>query len=117
LSNPRWLSPTADLITMALANLWNTFTAVPHRIMFFGGALQIIAVMLWWLIELATRYGIAGHPMAWTTPAAAHAFLVIYGMLPIFIFGFLMTTFPRWMNGKEIRKRRYLNVRGGPKIT
>jgi uncharacterized protein involved in response to NO len=94
---------------MAFANLWDTFTAAPHRMMFFGGALQIIAVMLWWLIELVTRYGIAGYPMSWAiVPAVAHAYLMIYGMLPFFIFGFLMTTFPRWMNGKEIRKRHYV---------
>ena len=94
---------------MAFANFWNTFTAAPHRIMFFGGALQTLAVMLWWLIELVTRYGIAGHPIVWTIiPIAAHAYLMIYGMLPIFIFGFLMTTFPRWMNGKEIPAKRYV---------
>ena len=77
--------------------------------MFFGGALQTLAVMLWWLIELVTRYGIAGHPIVWAiVPVAAHAYLMIYGMLPIFIFGFLMTTFPRWMNGKGIPVRRYV---------
>ena len=77
--------------------------------MFFGGALQALAVMLWWLFELVTRYGIAGHPIAWTiAPSAAHAYLMIYGLLPFFMFGFLMTVFPRWMNGREIPAQYYV---------
>ncbi|HET7831478.1 MAG TPA: NnrS family protein, partial [Gallionella sp.] len=35
-------------------------------------------------------------------------YLMIYGLFPFFIFGFLMTTFPRWMNGEEIPARRYV---------
>jgi len=35
---------------------------------------------------------------------------MIYGMLPIFIFGFLMTTYPRWMNGKEIPAKHYVSA-------
>jgi uncharacterized protein involved in response to NO len=89
--------------------LWNSFTAAPHRVMFFGGALQTVAVMLWWLYELVTRFGIAGQPAAWAIiPVAAHAYLMIYGLFPFFMFGFLMTVFPRWMGGPEIPARRFL---------
>jgi len=77
--------------------------------MFTGGALQSIAVMLWLLVEMATRYGVAGHPVDWTVaPGAVHGYLMIFGLLPFFIFGFLMTTYPRWMNGKEIPARHYV---------
>jgi uncharacterized protein involved in response to NO len=94
---------------MMISKLWNNFTATPHRVMFFGGALQTIAAMVWWLVELVTRYGVAGHPLAWPiTPGAAHAYLMIYGLFPFFLFGFLMTTYPRWMNGKEIPAQRYV---------
>jgi len=85
------------------------FTAAPHRVMFFGGAVQSVAAMLWWLFELSTRYLFPGHIVAWPLfPAAIHAWLLLYSMLPFFIFGFLMTTFPRWMNGTEIPVQRYL---------
>ena len=94
---------------MTISELWRTFTAAPHRVMFFGGALQSIAVMLWLFAELATRYGVAGHPMDWpVAPVAVHGYLMIYGLFPFFIFGFLMTTYPRWMNGREIPARRYV---------
>ncbi|MEO8330994.1 MAG: NnrS family protein, partial [Gallionella sp.] len=77
--------------------------------MFFGGALQSLVAMCWWLIELLTRQGAAGHASAWSiSPAAAHGYLMIYGIFPFFIFGFLMTTYPRWMNGKEIRMHHYM---------
>ena len=77
--------------------------------MFFGGALQVLAVMLWWLFELVTRYGVAGNPVSWAiAPSAAHAYLMIYGLLPFFMFGFLMTVFPRWMNGREIPAQHFV---------
>lgn len=77
--------------------------------MFFGGALQALAVMLWWLIEMVTRYGAVGHHIDWPiAPSAAHSYLMIYGLFPLFIFGFLMTTYPRWMNGREIPAQRYV---------
>ena len=89
--------------------LWNSFTAAPHRVMFFGGALQSVAVMLWWCYELVTRAGIVGQPAAWSiVPVAAHAYLMIYGLFPFFMFGFLMTVFPRWMSGEEIPARRFV---------
>lgn len=94
---------------MSQTNRWNSFTAAPHRVMLFGGAVQTLAAMLWWLSELLMRYGIIGHHAAWPiAPGAVHAYLMIYGMFPFFILGFLLTVFPRWMNGREIPTRRYV---------
>jgi len=77
--------------------------------MLFGGAVQTLAAMLWWLSELSMRYGIIGHHTAWPiAPGAVHAYLMIYGMFPFFILGFLLTVFPRWMNGREIPARHYM---------
>ena len=88
---------------------WQIFTAAPHRVMFFGGALNVVAAMLWWLIDLSTRYGMVGHAIGWpVAPNAVHAYLLVYGLFPFFMFGFLLTTFPRWMAGKEISARRYV---------
>ncbi len=94
---------------MKIIQQWHTFTSAPHRVMFMGGALQSIAVMLWLLIELAARQGMIGYTPDWpVAPNAVHAYLMIYGLFPFFIFGFLMTTYPRWMNEKEIPARRYV---------
>ena len=43
---------------MTITEQWHTFTSAPHRVMFLGGALQSIAVMLWLLVEMAGRYGV-----------------------------------------------------------
>lgn len=86
------------------------FSAAPHRSMFFAGALQTIVAMLWWLFELLSRHGVVWHPVVWPiAPAAAHGYLLIYGLFPFFIFGFLMTVYPRWLNSNEIRKRHYMS--------
>lgn len=90
--------------------LWQIFTAAPHRVMFFGGTLQLVAAMFWWLIDLDTRYG-NGAAIAWSiSPLAVHLYLMIYSIFPFFMFGFLMTTFPRWMAAEEIPPRRYVPV-------
>ncbi|MFA6903373.1 MAG: NnrS family protein [Gallionellaceae bacterium] len=94
-----------------LALTWKNFTAAPHRVMFLGGALQTVAVMVWWLFEMVTRYGIAGQPATWSIlPNAAHLYLMVFGLFPSFIFGFIMTTFPRWMGGKEIQAHFYVSA-------
>ncbi|GAB4119451.1 MAG: NnrS family protein [Sideroxydans sp.] len=86
-----------------------SFTAAPHRVMFFGGAVQIVLVMLWWLFELATRYVFPAQVVTWPLfPTAIHSWLLLFGMLPFFFFGFLMTTFPRWMAGNEIPAARFV---------
>ena len=97
--------------SMAILKPWHPFNAAPHRSMFFGGAIQTIAAMLWWLLELFVRYGVVWHPVDWPiAPAAVHSYLLIYGLFPFFIFGFLMTVFPRWLNGNEILKQRYMSA-------
>ncbi len=85
------------------------FIAAPHRVMFFGGAVQTLLAMLWWLLELSTRYLWPQYTVTWPLfPTAIHSWLLLFGMLPFFFFGFLMTTFPRWMAGHEIPAQRFV---------
>lgn len=92
-------------------SVWQQIAAAPHRSMFLAGALQGVAAMLWWVFDLAGRYGIAGSVPAWSiTPVWAHAFLMIYGFFPFFIFGFLFTTYPNWMNAGKIPPQRTLSA-------
>lgn len=90
---------------------WHHLAAAPHRSLFLVGALQGVMTMLWWVFDLTGRYGILGTPAAWSiAPTWAHAFLMIYGFLPLFIFGFLFTTYPNWMNGDKIKPRYFLTT-------
>ena len=91
------------------ASDWHHLSTAPHRGMFLAGALQGMLTLLWWVFDLAGRYGIAGDTPAWSiAPIWAHAFLMIYGFFSFFILGFLFTTFPNWMNGEKIQSRHYI---------
>lgn len=90
---------------------WSVFSAAPHRLLFFGGAVQILVALGWWLPELAARVtGDAWLPTAVLPVVWAHAFLMIYGVFPFFIFGFLFTVYPRWMGTAVIARRAYVAV-------
>jgi len=92
-----------------LQKTWQTFTAAPHRMMMLGGAIQGVLTLLWWLFDLLGRYGGLYAAQAWSiAPVWAHAFLMLYGFFPFFVFGFLMTTYPNWMNGEKIPPRLYI---------
>ena len=91
---------------------WEVFTAAPHRMMFFAGALQTVMVMLFWLAELLERA--AGWPsLPLVLPSTwVHVFLMLYGLFPFFIFGFLITVYPRWMGGPIVPASRYVTAFG-----
>jgi uncharacterized protein involved in response to NO len=79
--------------------------------LFFLGAVQLLAVMAVWLAELGGRYAGLWPAWQWSLPAwQAHAFLMIYGVFPFFIFGFLFTVYPRWMSGPPLSPARYITV-------
>jgi uncharacterized protein involved in response to NO len=89
---------------------WESLTAAPHRTLFFCGTLNLIVASGWWLAHLVARY--TGVPLfaldLAVAPIWAHSFLVLFAVLPTFIFGFLFTTFPRWMSGPEVPRTVYI---------
>ncbi len=88
---------------------WNTFTAAPHRMMMFAGTLQLVVAILYWGAVLTARYSGIQLPLETVLPGSlAHGYLMLYGLFPYFIFGFLMTTYPRWMNGPLVEPSRYI---------
>ncbi|MHB8535259.1 MAG: NnrS family protein [Sulfuricaulis sp.] len=89
---------------------WKIFSAAPHRMLFLPGAAQAVLVMLLWLAELLGRAGIVPLPPMVLAPAWAHAYLMLFGLFPFFIFGFMLTVYPRWMNGPEVPASRYVAV-------
>ena len=87
------------------------FISMPHHALFFLGALQAVLVMLWWLADLGGRYGGWYQPFNWAIPSPwAHLYLMIYGLFPLYMFGFLMTTYPKWMAGIPVAARYYLTA-------
>ncbi|MEO8803161.1 MAG: NnrS family protein [Rudaea sp.] len=88
--------------------------AAPHRPLFLAGSIAVLLGMTWWTLQLAAiGFRWSGWPMPPIPPAWGHAMGLQYGLFPLFMFGFLMTTFPRWMNGPLVPASRYIAVAGG----
>jgi uncharacterized protein involved in response to NO len=80
-------------------------TAAPHRLLFFIGAANVLAAMAWWTGWLGGMLPTPTVPAGWM-----HGFIMQYQVLPTFIFGFLLTVFPRWMAQTEASRWHYLPV-------
>ena len=79
--------------------------------MFFVGAGNLLLAMAWWAAWLgALRWPFAQMHQPWPYAGWLHAFIMQYQMLPSFIFGFLLTTFPKWMGQPEFERWRYAPV-------
>lgn len=91
-------------------SLFAQLAAAPHRMMFFAGATALLVSMAWWACFLASGYFGHAFPLPAVPAGWAHAVLTQYGMLPPFIFGFLLTVFPRWMGQPALGKREYVPV-------
>lgn len=71
--------------------------AAPHRLFFFFGMLGLGACSLWWLAQLAAR--VLGAPLTPVLPPSwLHGWSMANGFLPFFMFGFLFTAGPRWLD-------------------
>jgi uncharacterized protein involved in response to NO len=88
---------------------WHYLFAAPHRPMFLAGTLQGVLTLAWWVFNLIARQQGTAVPGWSVPPSSAHAFLMIYGFFSFFIFGFLFTTFPNWMNGEKIRPLYFIS--------
>jgi uncharacterized protein involved in response to NO len=84
--------------------------AAPHRALFFTGLLGLLAASAWWGLHLLART--TGAPLfalvLQPAPLWAHAWLILFAVLPAVFFGFLFTVFPRWMNGPSVGVGTYL---------
>lgn len=84
--------------------------AAAHRALFLAGTAQAILAVLWWLISLEMRW--VGAAPSLFPEAAAHGWLMVYGLFPFFIFGFLFTALPNWVEHGKISRREYLGSAG-----
>lgn len=78
--------------------------AAPHRLFFFLGMLGLLTASAWWLLQLLARSAGVALPMA-VPPSWVHGWAMLSGFMPFFIFGFLFTAGPKWLNlpGPEAR--------------
>lgn len=85
--------------------------AAPHRLLFFVGAVNVLLAISWWALWLAdARWRLDLLPTAPFHAGWVHAIVMQYQLLPPFMFGFLLTVFPRWMGLPERKRWHYLPV-------
>ncbi len=83
-----------------------TLFSAPHRLFFAAGMVQVLLTILFWAAELAMR--LAEYPGRLVIASSdVHAWLMVYGVFPFFIFGFLFTVYPRWMAQEAIGRTSY----------
>ncbi|MEO8366454.1 MAG: NnrS family protein [Pseudoxanthomonas sp.] len=99
--------PTQPIPTLSPSLL----ATAPHRLMFFVGTSNLLLAMLWWATWLAAaRWPLFAMPQPTPYAGWLHAFVMQYQVFPSFIFGFLLTTFPRWTGQPDFDRWRYLPV-------
>jgi uncharacterized protein involved in response to NO len=88
--------------------------AAPHRLAFLSGSLGLAAIALWWAVRLGAMH------LGWPEPdpgnlptALLHAPVLLLHVYPAFIFGFLLTVFPRWMGQPDLEPHRFGPVAAG----
>ncbi|HET7843673.1 MAG TPA: NnrS family protein, partial [Xanthomonadales bacterium] len=75
--------------------------------------LAVLASMGWWAATLiGARWPYFAMPPAPSPAGWAHAIAMQYQVLPLFVFGFLLTVMPRWTNTQPYAARHYLPVSG-----
>jgi uncharacterized protein involved in response to NO len=83
----------------------------PHRLLFFVGAANVLLAMLWWALWLANaRWHGFAYPQPRVYAGWLHAVVMQYQVLAPFMFGFLLTVFPRWMGQGDIGRWHYVPV-------
>lgn len=97
----------------ALAELPRLLAAAPHRLPFLAGAAAVLLAMGWWATVLVRQRWGAGILAATPLPPGwGHALTMQYQVLALFVFGFLLTVFPRWFGQAPFAARHYLPVGG-----
>ncbi|HRP97424.1 MAG TPA: NnrS family protein [Rhodocyclaceae bacterium] len=85
-----------------------TLFAAPHRPMFLAGGVTLLTGFMLWALEMAARAELLP-ALGWLLPAGwMHALIVLAGVFPFFMFGFLLTAMPRWQGMADLTAAHWL---------
>ena len=86
-------------------------TNAPHRLLFAIGAGNVLLAMAWWALWLVDlRWQLFGLQQPAVYGGWIHAIVMQYQVLAPFMFGFLLTVFPRWTGQDELTRWHYVPV-------
>lgn len=75
---------------------WRAFAAAPHRYFFATGVFFMVLLSAWWLAVLIARAGFGASLEPVVPGLFLHGAIMLYLVFPPFMFGFLLTVYPRW---------------------
>jgi uncharacterized protein involved in response to NO len=96
-----WANHMTSTCPALLAKHWRVFSAAPHRMFFTSGILWLLVLSAWWVLLLMAR-ALGSTALEPAQPALLlHGASLLYLGFTPFIFSFLLTVFPRWMQAPE----------------
>jgi uncharacterized protein involved in response to NO len=102
---------TMDTMHAGTAISPKMLAAAPHRLLFFVGAGNVLLAMAWWTLWLVdARWHAIGLPQPQVYGGWLHAVVMQYQVLAPFMFGFLLTVFPRWMGQPDLSRWHYVPI-------
>lgn len=84
--------------------------AAPHRTLFLPGAVQTVLAVVFWLAALLAQAGVLPLPEPGLPAVALHLWVMPYGLFPFFVFGFVFTAVPNWLETTAPAKAAYVSV-------
>lgn len=92
-----------------MTNPFRIVFAAPHRLPFLTGTLGLTVIATWWAMQMAgLSLQTGGLPLR-----LLHAPTMLLIVYPGFIFGFLLTVFPRWMGQPDLSLHQFGPVSSG----
>lgn len=88
----------------ALRQRWRILSAAPHRLFFATGLISLLLHSGWWTAMLAARAAGIGGLEAVRPALIVHGATMLYLIFAPFMFGFLLTVFPRWMPAPQVSR-------------
>jgi uncharacterized protein involved in response to NO len=105
------VSASSTSVELASGGILRQLAAAPHRLLFFVGASNVLLAMTWWALWLIdARWHVIGMQQPAVPAGWLHAMIMQYQVLPTFMFGFLLTVFPRWMSLPALTRAHYVPV-------
>lgn len=103
----------APIISARDYRWWQVLTWAPQRIMFAAGAVHGMLALSAWFADLLGDYSGWFETPGLNIPESwAHGYLMVYGFFPFFMFGFLMTALPDWVNEDKIEPANFVPSAG-----
>lgn len=90
--------------------LWRTFSAAPHRLFFAAGIALLLFAATWWFVVLVLRQAGVALLQSPVPAVFVHGGFMLLLVFAPFMFGFLLTVFPRWQPAPAVPRNVHVAI-------